>query len=471
MRLEVPLATEAYKSGSLPIAAQSCLNLHITPAPEGARNRYNVRRNAGIKPWAEAGGGPCRGGWVWNEQAYVVSGNSLYRIDSAGTPTTIGTIPGSTSERVTMRDNGPELAILTGVSNTYKLYTYDGTTLAEVTDVDFLGGTFLEFFDLRMICGRPGSGEYAWSDLNDATAWNGLGFATAEGLSDDLLAGIRTDDQLVLFGSKSIELLYSTGDADLPYARSGGGLIQVGIVAPESAAFLDGAAYFVAIEDGGLSVRALRGNNPAKVSSEALDEAMLQYGDVSDAWGFTYTHRGHAYYVLTFPGAPATWCLDIGMQRWHTRSSWNLGRWRVGRVLTAYGKVLALDTESGQIGELDFKTFGEWGEILEWEVTSAQVSLQRSEFVVDRLELDIETGTATATDEEPQVMMSWSDDWGRTWSNEHWAGLGLMGEYQKRVKWHRLGKTRGRIFKFRGTDAVIATLMQCWGDGDRTSET
>ena len=34
---------------------------------------------------------------------------------------------------------------------------------------------------------------------------------------------------------------------------------------------------------------------------------------------------------------------------------------------------------------------------------------------------------------DPQVMIQWSDDGGKTWGNEHWLSCGKMGEFGKRV--------------------------------------
>jgi hypothetical protein len=48
---------------------------------------------------------------------------------------------------------------------------------------------------------------------------------------------------------------------------------------------------------------------------------------------------------------------------------------------------------------------------------------------------------------DPQAMLSWSDDGGHNWSNEHFKSMGGTGQYGKRVLWHRLGSSRDRIFK------------------------
>lgn len=63
---------------------------------------------------------------------------------------------------------------------------------------------------------------------------------------------------------------------------------------------------------------------------------------------------------------------------------------------------------------------------------------------------------------DPKVMLRWSDDGGHTWSNEHWANMGKIGEYYKRVFWRRLGMTlklRDRVYEISGTDPVKIAIM------------
>ncbi len=65
-------------------------------------------------------------------------------------------------------------------------------------------------------------------------------------------------------------------------------------------------------------------------------------------------------------------------------------------------------------------------------------------------------------DSERKVMLRWSDDGGHTWSNEHWASMGKLGEYGKRVIWRRLGMTtklRDRVYEVSGTDPVKIAIM------------
>ena len=73
-----------------------------------------------------------------------------------------------------------------------------------------------------------------------------------------------------------------------------------------------------------------------------------------------------------------------------------------------------------------------------------------------RAQLDVETGTALleGSGENPQAMLDWSDDGGHTWSHEHWRTVGRTADYDLRVLWRRLGRTRGRIYRVTVTDPV-----------------
>lgn len=48
---------------------------------------------------------------------------------------------------------------------------------------------------------------------------------------------------------------------------------------------------------------------------------------------------------------------------------------------------------------------------------------------------------------EPQVMLGLSNDAGRTFVTRQWRGAGLLGQYQRRVRWNGLGSARRRVFE------------------------
>jgi len=80
------------------------------------------------------------------------------------------------------------------------------------------------------------------------------------------------------------------------------------------------------------------------------------------------------------------------------------------------------------------------------------------------LQLDCETGVGLLSGQGtiPQVILRFSDDGGHTWSNEHWASLGEIGQYGNRAIWRRLGittKLRDRVYEISGTDPVKIIII------------
>ncbi len=63
---------------------------------------------------------------------------------------------------------------------------------------------------------------------------------------------------------------------------------------------------------------------------------------------------------------------------------------------------------------------------------------------------------------DPKVMIRWSNDWARTWSNEYQRSMGKQGEYTKRVIKRGTGIARQRVFEASGTAAVPLVINACY---------
>jgi hypothetical protein len=57
-------------------------------------------------------------------------------------------------------------------------------------------------------------------------------------------------------------------------------------------------------------------------------------------------------------------------------------------------------------------------------------------------------------EEDPKLMLRWSDDGGHTWSNEITTSIGKVGEFSSRVVFRRLGRSRDRVYELKITDPV-----------------
>ncbi len=71
-------------------------------------------------------------------------------------------------------------------------------------------------------------------------------------------------------------------------------------------------------------------------------------------------------------------------------------------------------------------------------------------------------GLLSGQGSDPQIMLRWSNDGGRTWSREHWTTLGRIGAYRTRVLWTRLGQARDRVFEVVVSDPVACSLITAY---------
>jgi hypothetical protein len=121
------------------------------------------------------------------------------------------------------------------------------------------------------------------------------------------------------------------------------------------------------------------------------------------------------------------------------------------------GKVLVGDFENGNVYIFDLDYYSDNGDTLPAIRQTPYVTNPSDDWVIfDKLYVDMEVGVGLISGQgvDPVAMLVWSDDDGKTWSNEREAHMGRMGNYRTRVNFRRLGKARRRIFRVTVTDPV-----------------
>ncbi len=447
--MRIPFGTQSYQHRSRPVSSQRMVNAYLE-TPATAKEVPPVVASFGISAYSTVGNGPMRGGCVVNGTPYVVSGTKLYRIGAGGAGTELGTVPGS--DYVDMVGDSDEVVCV----SERDMYRYDGVTVAKITDPDFPGARWVEYLDGYVIVG-PGDGTvYVNQTPHDFSAWNALDFASAEGAPDDILGCIVDHRQVFLGGRETIEIWENTGNADFPLERSPSGYIELGIGSTFAFAKNSNTVFFYA-SDG--TIRMLNGYDPQRISTHAVEQAIESYADKS-CTTLTWMESGHA--MVGFTWSEGTWVYDLSTQLWHERQSYGIARWRPNFVIRAFGEWLVGDYSSNRLGRLDPNTFAEWGNVLRWSATCPSINRENQFLRHLRLELVFETGVGLVTGQgsDPQVMLRFSDDGGRTWSNEHWRSLGLMGDYRARSVWNRLGMARDRVYEVSISDPIRRTLVE-----------
>ncbi len=384
-----------------------------------------------------------------------------------------------------MAENGQEIMIVDGPNG----YSFDLSTNIFLSIGGFPGGTTVAFLDGFFLFNQPDT-QVFWITQPYSTTIDPLDFASAEGSPDNLVSLLSDHRELWLFGTQTIEVWFNSGDPAFPFARIPGAYITHGTPAPFSPAALDNTIYWLGQDATGQGmVWRAAGYQPVRCSTHAIEAAMRTYPTIADATSYTYQLDGHAFYVLNFPSGDATWVFDAATNLWHERAFSNadgtLSRHRAEIHVTAFGgKHLVTDYVLNKLYTLDANTYDDGLSFISGLTktaiscirTTPYISNELKNMFISRVQLDMQMGQGNVsvgippTVRQPQCMLSWSDDGGYTYSNEHFIDMGDVGEYKKRAIWRRLGRSRERVFLFKITDPIPFVITDCFIDvGQGTS--
>lgn len=447
--MQIPFGTAAYKLRSLPLSAQEMVNCYLEQAPPQAKTFAAVIQAQGIKDFATVGSGNTRGGIVVNGVLYSVVGEVLYRIPESGTAVALGTVPGTAY--VDMAGDETHLMLVTSMLG----YYWNGSTVQRITDPDFPGAEWVEALDGYFIIGAPHSGKFYISSNRNPAEWDGLDFASAERYPDDLVGAIVNLGELILFGRESFEIWSDTGNSDFPLEQVGNGVGEVGLISRYACAKAGNVVIFIG-NDG--KVYQLNGYAPQIISIPGIEQLIEDAPDKS-CFSMAWSEGGHKFVAFSFDSATIVY--DLSTQLWHRRRSLGFDRWRPLFILRCYDQWFVGDFYTNRLGTLDPETFIEWDDVLWCSATSPPITTDNRRMNHSRLELVFESGVGvnSGRGQDPQVMLDWSDDGGRTWSAQRFRSLGKIGRFRTRTMWNQLGQARDRVYRYQISDPVRRTLM------------
>lgn len=449
--MRINFARHSYQARSLPLSSQRLVNWFVEPAPQDAKSQSYLINTPGLKNFSNAGSGPIRGMITMGGVMYVVSADEVYSINSSGTATKVGDV-GFQTGRVRMSQNGTQILI---VEVNGDGYIATSSAVNKITDADFPTVDDVTYQDGYFIVTERDSGNIYISGLLDGTTWNAADFANVEENPDDNVGLVSAGGHLWIMGDSTTQIYYNSGNAAFPFEPIIGAFHETGCVAKETITQLDGTVLWFSDDR---FVYASNGNNITRISTFALEREWATYSTVSDAFSFTYSQDGHKFYVVTFPTEKATFVYDFTSQLWHERSGDGVtdDRWRANAGVFAYGKTFVGDYRSGEVWELDLDTYTDDGETIIRQAILPPLFDEYKRLTLDMLQIDFEAGVGTTSGQgsDPEVMLSWSDDGGRTFGTEITRKLGKIGEYNNRAIFRRLGQARQRVFKVSVSDPV-----------------
>lgn len=335
--------------------------------------------------------------------------------------------------------------------------------LVQMFDPDFDGPvSAVSYVDGFFLFTKKDGKKFFVSELNNGFTYNALDFGAANVDPDPIRAPFVLKNEVQIFGSQTFEPFQNVGGTGFPFLRINGGVQDKGISANNSLVELDGNMAWIgsAVQEQP-AIWLSNGGTPQKISTTAIDNQISTYSDstIETAFAMTYSQSGALFAIFTFPGQE-TFVYESVSGLWHTRESISQGAiipWRVSAIVEAYGELIVGDSISNKFGIIDKKDFTDYGEAIRRRFVLPPLDNGGNPFFVNSIELmgDTGNGNASGLGSDPKVLLSFSDDGGRSFGDTLSRSFGKIGEFNLRCIWDELGRVpRSRMFRFEVEDPV-----------------
>jgi hypothetical protein len=457
---------------------QRCVNLYLEADESGSgRSDKTLYQTPGIRTFTTLGGLSVTSAieieaGASSGRAFAVSGTQFYEIFADGSNVGRGVIVEDAGRTYLVASNVQVL-----INSAGKLYCFTLSTnaFAEVStdDTGKLAGpvAMIDYSDGYFFALLRDTQSFQISALFDGNTWNPLDIGVVSYYPDNVRALKVDHREPWLFGSKATVPYYDSGNPDFPYDPIPGTFIEQGIASAASLTKFDNTLFWIsqdALGDG-MAWRA-DGYTPKRVSNFGVENEWRTYSTISDVTGYAYQENGHIFWVLYFPTANKTWVYDASNGTWHERESLlnGLPGAHFSRChVFAFGKHLVGDWNSGNIYEMSLDIKDDNGQPRRWLRRSPHYAKENEYIYPKSLEFIVQNGVGPmpplydgeGNPRGPQVMIRFSKDGGRTWSNEYMRSVGQAGEFLARVRKEKLGRGRDWVCELSGSDPVDIPII------------
>lgn len=459
MLVDLNITGSTYENRSGPLSNQVTRNFYpeVQDNPS-TKSSYVLQSFPGLKLFGTASG-TNRGLFQHAGTLYKITGTTLYTVDSSGTHTNVGTIPGT--GKCIIAPLVSDIIIVTGG----RVFLYDGS-VTEVTDGDLESPNAAAHINNQIIYDGDNS-RFAVSDVGDATTIQGTNYAAAESDADVLIRPYSFNQVVYMMGEETIEPWYNSGVGSPPFDRIQGGIMQVGLAALRSVASNQRFIYFLGNDN---HIHRIEGTSEQRITPFPIAREIKTYStsNVSAATGFTFSAAGQEFYQINF--TDRSFCFHENSGQWFETGEDGNRHW-ADMSAQSFRKTLVNDYRNGNIYELDIDTYDRNGSVLTRErvtgpLWGGMVGAPGKEIEVNRFELIMETGTGIITGQgsDPKIMLQTSPDGGKTWSTEMWGDIGPMGDFLYKVEWGPLGAYGSVLFRIKTSDPVYYSIHSAAAD-------
>lgn len=364
------------------------------------------------------------------------------------------------------------------------LFVLNYTTLTLSSEISFPGANPVQqvgFSDGFFVALMQNSQTFFVSNAEDGTVWNGTEYTQVSEFPD-LINGMLVDHREIWLGGVSKALAYyNSGDPNFPFAPIPGAFVEQGCGAGFSMVRLDNSIFWLGQDERGFMVAwRMNGYTPVRVSNSDVEYVWQNYPKTSDAIAFPYQIYGHALWVIYFPTSQATWVFDASTGIWSQWAYWDgSGTYKPypaqchaywadaapsgNPVVPVRSGLHIMGSPNGYLYASDPGALsdgavynGAAGKAIRFQRTSPYIANENQWVYHTFLQVLMDVGqTTVSTPNGPrgaELVLSWTDDGGHTWSNDHILDCGQQGQYKQRVYLNRLGRARQRAYRLVGSD-------------------
>ena len=455
--MQIPIVSGIYTDNAAQFRTSYPINMVPVPTQQGISAGYLRPADGVVQNGATTG--TCRGQINYEGVLYRVMGANLVRVDAAGGVTVIGNVGGTSQATLTYSFD------YLAVASDNKLFLYDGTTLAQVTDPDL--GTVLDVIWVDGYFMTTDGTNLVVTELTDPFAVNPLKYGSSEVDPDPVVAVLKLRNEVHALNRYTIEVFRNVGGDLFPFQRVTGGQIQRGCVGTHACTiYQDTVAFIGGARDESPSVYQGANGSSVRIATNEIDEILMTYTEAQLAQSVieARTDKAHRELYIYLPNHTLVYdaAASAALQQpvWYSLCSNTslTGPWDACGLCWAYDKWTAAHRTSGQLGYLTSTISSHWGNVIKWQFGTPIVYNEGMGAIFHEVELVALTGRIEVG-KDPFIGTEYSFD-GMAWSQEKVIRAGTTGDRLKRLVWMQQGSMRNwRLQRFTGSsDARVSVV-------------
>ena len=287
-------------------------------------------------------------------------------------------------------------------------------------------------------------------------------------------------NEVVVFGSRSIEFYYNSGNVDFPFERNSGVSQSIGVSDKGNIAKINDEIYFTGTAKSGNNViYRLSGYESHRVSTHAIERLMKDLVSINRSK--TYQVNGNYFYSLSFAsgGEYSELLYNISSNKW-TGILYEVGV-SVFDIVPHLSDLLYIGLsdntlELSKLSEDVYTYIQKTGTTtynnvpLRKTLILPHITSENKNIQINYFEMDIQKGVGNVDDPDPEITLTISRDGGMTYGNPITLKMGTDGSYKQRVRADMLGCSRDTVFKIESNSPVQQEWFTAYIDYEVMSE-